>query len=486
MSLGINLLLLPFVGTEFTPTYDSGEFTVNVKAPIGSSLQKTVELATPMQEYISQLPEVKIVALNIGNGRNPVNQGSLDIRLKPSDERDRSMQQIMDELRAKFGNTEGLKVSVVSNQGGGRGDSRPVQIGLRGNNIKELKKYALDLADKLKTVPGATDVDISDSEEEPEVIVRLDHAKASQLGLDATEVGKVVQMAFMGKSTSNSYTIGDNDYDIVLQMPLAQRNDINAVANLRISNSSGQFVRLGDIATIKYGSGPTRIEREDKQRQIVVYANTVGISPGDLIKKATTEFIPELNMPPGYNYKMIGQADNMARSIKEVAKAVILAIVMVYMTLAAQFESFSQPLIIMASLPFAIIGAVLGLLVAGQTANMMSMIGFIMLLGLVTKNAILLLDYANQAREHGMGLKEATLEACSLRLRPILMTTLSTILGMMPIALGIGEGAELRQSMGVVLVGGLTTSTLLTLIVIPLIYLLFEDWKLKHYQVKGE
>ncbi|EKC47473.1 Acriflavin resistance protein, partial [human gut metagenome] len=181
LSLGINLLLLPFVGTEFTPTYDSGEFTVNVKAPIGSSLQKTVELATPMQEYISQLPEVKIVALNIGNGRNPVNQGSLDIRLKPSDERDRSMQQIMDELRAKFGNTEGLKVSVVSNQGGGRGDSRPVQIGLRGNNIKELKKYALDLADKLKTVPGATDVDISDSEEEPEVIVRLDHAKASQL-----------------------------------------------------------------------------------------------------------------------------------------------------------------------------------------------------------------------------------------------------------------------------------------------------------------
>ncbi|MEE1230397.1 MAG: efflux RND transporter permease subunit, partial [Phascolarctobacterium sp.] len=277
LSLGINLLLLPFVGTEFTPTYDSGEFTVNVKAPIGSSLQKTVELATPMQQYISNLPEVKIVALNIGNGRNPVNQGSLDIRLKPSDERDRSMQQIMDELRAKFGNTEGLKVSVVSNQGGGRGDSRPVQIGLRGNNIKELKKYALDLADKLKTVPGATDVDISDSEEEPEVIVRLDHAKASQLGLDATEVGKVVQMAFMGKSTSNSYTIGDNDYDIILQMPLAERNDINAVANLRVSNSSGTFVRLGDIATIKYGSGPTRIEREDKQRQIVVYANTVGI-----------------------------------------------------------------------------------------------------------------------------------------------------------------------------------------------------------------
>ena len=199
-----------------------------------------------------------------------------------------------------------------------------------------------------------------------------------------------------------------------------------------------------------------------------------------------SEYISELNLPPGYNYKMIGQADNMARSFKEVYKAVILAIVVVYMVLAAQFESFSQPLIIMASLPFAIIGAILGLLVAGQTANMMSMIGFTMLLGLVTKNAILLIDYANQQREKGLPLREAVLEACSLRLRPILMTTLSTILGMLPIALGIGEGAELRQSMGVVLIGGLTTSTLLTLVVVPLIYLLFERWKEKNYVAKGE
>lgn len=486
ISLLLNLLLLPFVGTEFQPTYDSGEFSVNVKAPIGTSLQKTVELAKPLQQEISQLPEVKIVALNIGNGRNPVNQGSLDIRLKPSNERERSMQQIMDDLRGRFQNVEGLKVTVVSNQGGGRGDSRPVQIGLRGSNIKELKNYAQQLADMIRRTEGATDVDISDSEEQPEIVVKLDHAKASEFGLDATEVGKVVEMAIMGKSTSNSYTIGDNDYDIILQLEQSQRTNINDVMNLRISSSAGQFIRLGDIADVRYGSGPTRIEREDKQRQIVVYANTVGISPGDLISKVRNEYIPELNLPSGYNYKMIGQADNMARSFKEVYKAVILAIVVVYMVLAAQFESFSQPLIIMVSLPFAIIGAILGLLVAGQTANMMSMIGFTMLLGLVTKNAILLIDYANQEREKGMSIREAVLLACSLRLRPILMTTLSTILGMLPIALGIGEGAELRQSMGVVLIGGLTTSTLLTLVVVPLIYLLFEEWKAKNYVQRGE
>lgn len=205
-----------------------------------------------------------------------------------------------------------------------------------------------------------------------------------------------------------------------------------------------------------------------------------------MITEIKAEYIPQLNMPPGYNYKMIGQAETMERTFGEITKAIILAIVVVYMVLAAQFESFSQPLIIMASLPFAIIGAILGLLVSGQTANMMSMIGFTMLLGLVTKNAILLVDYANQAREKGLPLREAVLEACSLRLRPIFMTTLSTILGMMPIALGIGEGAELRQSMGVVLVGGLSTSTILTLIVVPLMYMLFEEWKAKHYVERGE
>lgn len=486
ISLLLNLLLLPFVGTEYSPTYDSGEFGISFKAPIGTSMEKTIELATPVAKTVMELPEVRIAAMNIGNGRNPVNQGSIDVRLKPSDERERSMQEVMDYLRWEFRNVEGLKINVVSYQGGGRGDSRPVQVGLRGSDIKQLKQYAQQLAEIIRQTPGATDVDISDSDEQPEIVIRLDHAKASQLGLDATGVGSMVEMAFMGKSTGNSYTIGDNDYDIILQMDPSQRRDMNDVRNLRISASDGTFIRLGDIADVEYGSGPTRIEREDKQRQIVVYANTVGISPGDLISKIKTEYIQQLNMPPGYNYKMIGQADTMARSFAEIYKAVILAIVVVYMVLAAQFESFSQPLIIMASLPFAVIGAILGLLVSGQTANMMSMIGFTMLLGLVTKNAILLVDYANQAREKGLPLREAVLEACSLRLRPIFMTTLSTILGMMPIALGIGEGAELRQSMGVVLVGGLTTSTILTLIVVPLMYLLFEEWKAKHYVERGE
>lgn len=479
-SLIFNLFLLPFIGTEYQPTYDSGEFSVSVKAPAGTSIERMKELTLPLEEEILQMAEVRIAAMRLGGSRVPINEGNIDVKLIPSSDRDRSMIDIMDELRRKFGNVEELKVAVVSNQGGGRGDSRPVQVGLRGSDLELLTTYAQDLAERIRQVPGSTDVDISSSEEEPEIIVKVDPLRASAMGLDSTSVGKVVEMAFLGKSTSNSFTIGDNDYDIIVQLDAAHRRDINDVANLRVSNTEGKFVRLGDVADVYFSSGPTRIDREDRQRQIVVYANTVGITPGDLIQKIQTEMIPDMNMQVGYRYKMIGQADTMAKAFSEIAKAVILAIIMIYMVLAAEFESFMQPLVIMMSLPFAIIGAVLGLMVAGQTANMMSLIGFTMLLGLVTKNAILLVDYANQARAKGMPLREALREACALRIRPIFMTTLSTILGMLPIALGLGAGAELRQSMGVVLVGGLTTSTLLTLVVVPLLYLLSEEWKEKH------
>ncbi|MDY6029881.1 MAG: efflux RND transporter permease subunit [Acidaminococcaceae bacterium] len=474
ISLGVNILLLPFVGKEFQPTYDSGEFTVNFKAPVGTSLQKTIALADPLQQYISDLPEVSIAAVSIGAGRNPVNQGSIEVRLKDVSERSRSMQQVMDELRGKFRDVEGLRVSVVSNQGGGRGDSRSVQVGLRGSDMKMLKEYAAALAEELRNVQGATDVDISDAEEQPEITVKLDPYRAAEAGLDATSVGEMVKLAFMGRNTANTYTIGDDSYNIILQLPDENRRDINDVMNLRVSSPSGKYYRLGDIATVKLTAGPTRIERQDKQRQVVVYANTAGISPGDLIEKIKTELMPKLNMQPGYSYKMIGQAQDMEKSFAEIAKAIVLAVIIVYMVLASQFESFLQPFIIMASLPFAVIGALLGLLVAGQTINILSMVGFIMLLGLVTKNAILLIDYANQKRAAGESVRQAVLEACSMRLRPIFMTTLSTILGMLPIALGWGAGAELRQSMGVVLVGGLITSTALTLLVVPALYILTE------------
>ena len=487
-TLLLNFLLFPFLGIEMQPVYDSGEFSVNVKAPPGTSLERMANLVQPLEHDIASLPEVRVAATRIGGVRTPVNEGSIDVKLKPANERERSMQDVMRELRKHFSSVGEMQVAVVTNQGGGggRGESRPVQIGLRGNDLEYLMRYANELADMIRTFPGATDVEIQGNDAEPEIMIRLDQLKASRLGLDNSAVGAVVQYAFQGKSTRNSYTIGNNDYDIIIQMEKANRRTVDDVKNLRVSTTSGSFIRLGDIADVTLESGPTRINREGRQRQIAVYADTVGSSPGDLLQKIQSDYIPALNMEIGYRAKMIGQSDMMSRIFGEVVKAIVLAIVLIYMVLAAEFESLSQPLIIMMSLPFAIIGAVLGLLVANQTANMMSVIGFTMLLGLATKNAILLVDYANQARERGISIREAILEACSLRLRPILMTTLSTLLGMLPVALGLGEGAELRQSMGVVLIGGLTTSTMLTLVVVPLIYMLAEEYRERREARKSE
>lgn len=477
LSLLFNFALTPFLGKELQPTYDSGEFSVNIKAPSGTSLEKMKELTAPIEKQILTIPEVKLAGLWIGGGRRPVYEGSFNVKLVETTERQRSMMQIMDELRMQLRKNTDLKISVVSNQGGGRGDSRPVQIGLRGSELEKLNEYALILVNELKSIPGTSDVDVSSADSEPEIAIKLDKQRSADAGINNSQVGEVVQTAFLGKTTKNKFTIGDSDYNIRLLLTEKSRLNINDVANLRISSSKGDFVRLGDIAEVKMSSGPTQIDREGRQRQVIVYANTVGVSPGEVIEKVDKEIMPKLNMPLGYKYAFIGQAETMQRAFVEVIKALVLAVIIIYMVLAAQFESFIHPLVIMVSLPFAVIGAILGLLLSGQTLNMISTIGFVMLMGLVTKNAILLVDYTNQAREEGKSIKEALVEAGSLRLRPILMTTLSTILGMLPIALGIGAGAELRQSMGVVLVGGLITSTMLTLIVVPLVYLVIAEWR---------
>lgn len=477
LSLLFNFALTPFLGKELQPTYDSGEFSVNIKAPPGTSLEKMKELTAPIEKQILTIPEVKLAGLWIGGGRRPVYEGSFNVKLVETTERQRSMMQIMDELRMQLRKNTDLKISVVSNQGGGRGDSRPVQIGLRGSELEKLNEYALILVNELKSIPGTSDVDVSSADSEPEIAIKLDKQRSADAGINNSQVGEVVQTAFLGKTTKNKFTIGDSDYNIRLLLTEKSRLNINDVANLRISSSKGDFVRLGDIAEVKMSSGPTQIDREGRQRQVIVYANTVGVSPGEVIEKVDKEIMPKLNMPLGYKYAFIGQAETMQRAFVEVIKALVLAVIIIYMVLAAQFESFIHPLVIMVSLPFAVIGAILGLLLSGQTLNMISTIGFVMLMGLVTKNAILLVDYTNQAREEGKSIKEALVEAGSLRLRPILMTTLSTILGMLPIALGIGAGAELRQSMGVVLVGGLITSTMLTLIVVPLVYLVIAEWR---------
>jgi len=499
----INFNFAQIIGTEFTPEYDSGEFNIALEAPAGTSMDKMQELVAPVEREVLSIPEMETAFVSIGM-RGPVYKASIMVRLKPASERAqpwaqviaqshsagdffagadrklhvRVMRDIMDSLRIKFSHVKGLKV-VVQNASstGGRGDSRPVQIGLRGPDLAVLQGLAEKLADEIRKIPGASDVDISSAQAEPEVQIRFDPARMGQVGIDATTAGSAIQMAFLGMTTGNQYNVADKDYNIRVRMPEESRMSIDDVANLRISGSGGTFVRLGDIAEVKFSSGPTEIDREGRQRQIVVYANAVGISSGEILNIAEEKIIPAMNLPPGYGYRLVGQAQTQRDSATEIFKALLLAIVLIYMVLAAEFESFVHPFTIMLSLPFSLVGAILGLLIAGKTLNIISGIGIIMLMGLVTKNAILLIDYTNQLRANGMGITEALIEAGSVRLRPILMTTMTMIFGMLPIALGFGAGAELRSSMGAVLIGGLITSTFLTLIIVPVVYLLFDRLK---------
>lgn len=478
LSLFVNAFLLPFIGKEFQPTYDSGEFSIALQAPTGTTVEKMQQYVAPIEEEIMKLPELLTVSLSIGSGKQPVNKASINVKLVPANKRQRTMMQIMDELRYKFRNYPHLKIAVQNNQsGGGRGDSRPIQLAIKGNDLHTLNQYAMDIAEQIKQLPGATDVDISSAQAEPEVQIRPIPSRLADVGLDAASAGNIIQMAFLGVTTKNQFNVADSDYDIRVQLQPENRMSINDVQNLRVSTPNGNFVRLGDIAEVKLSSGPTQIDREDRQREVIVYANAVGVSPGDIINKITSDIMSNADLPLGYSYKFIGAGKDMQESFFEIGKALALAVILIYMVLAAEFESFIHPLTIMLSLPFSLVGAILGLMVTGQTMNIMSLIGVIMLMGLVTKNAILLVDYTNQLRNEGKSTAEALVEAGSLRLRPILMTTLAMIFGMMPVALGIGAGAELRQSMGVVLVGGLITSTFLTLIIVPLVYFLIEEWQ---------
>ncbi len=476
LTLLINLMLVPFIGFEFQPTYDSGEFSIALSAPAGTSIDKMKELVAPIEKEVLAIPELQSAFLMLGSGRMPPYKASMGIKLTPSTERRRTMTQITDELRTKVRNSTGLKIGIQISQMSGRGDARPLQVALRGPDLTVLTGYVQTLAEQMKQIPGTADVDYSSEQYEPEIIVRLDPVRAGEVGMEPTSAGKMIQLAFLGLDTKNQYTAGDKDYLIKVRMPEYLRRDINDVANMRISSKTGVFVRLGDVADVTLSSGPTQIDREDRQRQIIVYSNAVGVSVGDLVQKVQA-MIPGLNMPLGYSHKFVGQAKMMAESFSEISKALGLAVILIYMVLAAQFESYIHPLTIMLSLPFAFIGALLGLLMGGHTINTMSLIGIILLMGLVTKTSILLVDHTIQLREEGVPIVEALIQSGSVRLRPILMTTLSTILGMLPLALGIGAGAELRQSMAVAVVGGLITSSLLTLVVVPLAYYMIDRFQ---------
>ncbi|MFY9472070.1 MAG: efflux RND transporter permease subunit, partial [Tepidanaerobacteraceae bacterium] len=308
----------------------------------------------------------------------------------------------------------------------------------------------------------------------PELVIKIDREKATMYGLSTAQIAQTVNSAISG-SVATKYKVGGDEIDVVIKSDDELVDDISKIQDLLIPSPTGAFLNLRDLAKVERSTGPVTIVRLNQARQVSVTGAVVGRDIGT-VNREIQQKLSELPLPEGYSIKMGGEQEQMMESFRELILVFLLAVVLVYMVMAAQFESLKHPFVIMFTVPLALIGVVFALLLSGHNISLISLIGVVMLAGIVVNNAIVLIDYVNQLRQRGMSRYEAIITAGPARLRPILMTTLTTVLGLVPLSLGIGEGGELGAPMGVTVIGGLTFSTLLTLIVIPVVYTIFEDW----------
>jgi len=482
----LSLYMTAFIGKEFVPPEDQGRFLVRLEAPIDYSVEKVNDLFSQAETIVRKTPEVTAVNYLQGlgpGGSGQVNKGVMMVVLTDKAERKRNQEEIKADLRKKIRTIPGIRgtaedVALIA----GTGRNVPIQYTIRGSDLGDLTTYTRQIVSELSKVPGIVDVDTSLEAGKPELKVFIDRDKAADLGVSVATIAETVNLLISGEVDITKYKdeARGRRYDVRTRLLPGDRNDVSDIGRLYIRAKDGRLVELSNIVQIREGGAPSTIWRVDRQRAMIVYAS--------LEKKPLGQAMEDLDgisakiLPPDYTATYKGQADTMKESFGFLLFALVLGIIMAYMVLAAQFESFINPLTVLLSMPLSFIGAFSALLLTGKTISIFSMIGLILLMGLVKKNAILLVDYTNTLRERGMPRQAAILEAGPVRLRPILMTTFAMILGMVPVAFGVGEGAETRSPMGIAVIGGLITSLFLTLIVVPAAYDLFDEWldKLKH------
>ncbi len=483
VGLAALLVVVPVAGVlgfEFLPQGDQGQFTVTIETPAGTNLATTNRAVAQVEDLLAKQPEVASLFTRVGSTAGAVsfgpssqgtNTANISVTLVDKAKRSRSDRQIIAALRRDAAGVPGAKLRFETEGFGGSG--APVQIGLLGDNFDILNRVATAIAARVKQVKGTLDVDTSWRVGRPELQVQVDRLRAASLGLSTGMVAATLRTAIQG-STETKFRTGGQEYEIRVRLPESERRAPEDVANILVAAPDGRPVYVKDVARVTLASGPTKIDRRDRQRMVIVSAS---LAPGYSFGNVQREINKEIAAVPltGVRLRWGGQAEQLAESSGQLGQALFLSVVLVYILMAALFEGFLNPFIIMFSLPMALVGAILGLVVAGKTLSIISMIGVIMLMGLVTKNAILLVDYTNTLRARGYNRREAIVEAGPTRLRPILMTTLAMIAGMLPTALGLGPGAEFRSPMAVAVIGGLLLSTLLTLVVIPVIYTLIDD-----------
>ena len=476
MSLVGSLWLVTKVPGEFIPAQDRSEFAINVELPTGTGLDATVNTAEAIAGDVRQnLEGVRDTFTTIGGGaQGQANRAEIQVILAGRHDRPYGQLEGMQWVRDRMAGIDGVLVTVaeISAIGGGSGmRSQPIQFSIRGNNLEELTTAAEALRAELDSTGKFVDLDITYRGGKPEVAIHVDRNKAADLGVPVVSVARTIRSLMAGDKISDLKE-GSDIYDVIVQMPDDLRTQVEGLANLKVRSTTGQLVNLASLVRVERTFGPSEIERQNRLRQVVVLANVRGIALGDAQKLVTAA---AKKVVPGHlTTSFMGNAEMMQESFVAMLLALALAIVLVYMILAAQFDSLIQPIVIMISLPLSVIGAFGGIYLAGMTLNIFSFIGLIMLMGLVTKTAILLVDFANTQRAEGSTVIEALAKAGQVRLRPIIMTALATIFGMVPVALALGEGGESRAPMAVIVIGGMITSTILTLVVVPVSYLLFD------------
>lgn len=472
-----SLTLTQYIGKEFTPAQDEAQFNIQVKAPLGFSLAATSRNLAEIERRIRTIPEVTNLFLTIGGGQEGrVNTGTLLVQLVPQHQRAAGQLEIMAEIRAMLADLTHLEASVelIPRVSGGGFRSAPLQYNLRGGDLEQLEATTEQVMRELRKVSGVVDVNSTYDASKPEVAITPDRARTADIGVDMEKLGKVVR-ALVGGQEISTFTEGGESFDVRMRLVASGRERIEALLALPVRTDRDGLVEFRSLVDVEEGTGPVQIDRQNRQRQITVMANLEKSRPLASALGEVRRIEGEVGLPDGVSGAFTGAGDLMKESFESINFTLFLAVVLIYMVLAAQFESFVHPLTIMLSLPLSVGGAFGALALTGRTLNIFTMIGMIMLMGLVTKNAILLVDYTNLMRRQGMDKTAALLRAGPVRLRPILMTTFSTIAGMLPIALGFGAGSETRAPMGACVVGGMLTSTALTLVVIPVMYSLMDD-----------
>jgi multidrug efflux pump subunit AcrB len=460
------LALAPLVGSEFVPETDQGFTQLSLRMAVGSSLERSDNKVRQVEEIVSTFKEVRTISTNVGGqgqgfavGRG---QATLNIALVDRKERRRTQKEVENAIREAIRKIPGIEVSV--------GFNRPIYVAILGSDPVGLSRIATEFAEKIKKIPGITDVDLSLKPGLPAYAVRLKPGAVRELGLTAPQLASSLRAYVNGEVATHWTTPDGQQVEVLLRLPEEQRERIDQMRNLPVAFAKdGTPIALDTVATIEPVTNPDVIRRQNLQRREAIFAGVQGRPAGD-VGADVQKLIKETNLPPGFSFDVGGQTKEQEEAFGGMLAAMGLAAIFIYIVLASQFGSFLQPIAIMASLPLALIGVMLALLFWRSTLNVFSMIGLVMLMGLVTKNAILLVDFANHARKAGATVADALLHAGLIRMRPIMMTTAAMVFGMLPLALALNDGGEIQAPMGRAIIGGVITSTLLTLVVVPVLY----------------